>query len=165
MKNTYKLVLATTLALFCGRVSAQDGFPEPSKSVVLWSARACYVEAQWSKADCTAILHVIRKRSILTGWPFLKMLIAYSAIRPGSSPTAREAFARRMNTTVSSMSKEWNEKWKELQEWVKLVIAPPRYIIDPCPGAIHWAAKYYKPKEKLVRVDCQLEVANAFYKK
>jgi len=73
-------LMAITVDLVCqpAYAKAQAGFPVVSEEVIVWSARSCYAEATWSLADCTALLHVIRKRAQRANWTFLKMLKQYS---------------------------------------------------------------------------------------
>src|SRR5262245_14822176 len=71
-------LMAITVDLVCQPAYEQDGFPAPAEDVVLWSARSCYAEATWSLSDCTALLHVIRKRAHRANWSFVKMLKQYS---------------------------------------------------------------------------------------
>jgi hypothetical protein len=138
---------------------AQDGFPEASPEVILWSVRACYAEATWSFADCSALLHVIRKRSTKYHWPFLKMLKQYSVVNWVHEANGRQT--SRLKLVNKHKSEQWNRKWQELVSHVNAIFADT--VSDPCPRADHWAATYYKPRSPMRRVKCTEKVANAFW--
>ncbi|HKU44272.1 MAG TPA: hypothetical protein VJR89_39200 [Polyangiales bacterium] len=128
--------------------------------MVLWSARSCYAEATWSHADCTALLHVIRKRAQRANWSFLKMLKAYSVSNWLHSAHGKRA-ARLKLAHDKSQSAQWNEKWRALVDHVIAVLNDG--VSDPCPRADHWAAEYYVPRSPMRRVQCTEKVANAFW--
>jgi hypothetical protein len=153
-------LMAITIDLVCQPAYAQDGFPAPSPEIMVWSARACYAEATWSMADCTALLHVIRKRAKKSGWPFLRMLKEYSAVNWLKSRRGRVT----SELTLASnkhQSAQWNENWQQLVSHIKSVFADG--VSDPCPRADHWAAASYVPRSPRLRVRCTQKVANAFW--
>jgi len=152
--------MAIAVDLLCQPVHAHDGFPAASPEIVVWSARACYAEATWSFADCSALLHVIRKRASRAGWPFLKMLKQYSVVNWQNSRRGREVSAFAL-TPNQKQSEHWNRKWRELVQHVTAVFSDA--VTDPCPRADHWAATYYVPRSPMRRVRCTQEVANAFW--
>ncbi|HET6340050.1 MAG TPA: hypothetical protein VFG30_42870 [Polyangiales bacterium] len=153
-------LMAITADLICQPVYAQEGFPAPSPEIIVWSARACYAEATWSIADCTALLHVIRKRATKSNWPFLKMLKQYSA-----SNWLKSRRGKQMSTLTLASNKnqteQWNQNWRQLVSHVMAVLTDT--VSDPCPRADHWAATYYVPKSPMRRVRCTEKVANAFW--
>jgi hypothetical protein len=153
-------LMAITVDLICQPAYAQEGFPAPSPEIVVWSARACYAEATWSIADCTALLHVIRKRAAKSNWPFLKMLKQYSA---SNWLKSRRGKQMSMLTLASNknQTEQWNENWRQLVSHVMAVFTDT--VSDPCPRADHWAATYYVPKSPMRRVRCTEKVANAFW--
>jgi hypothetical protein len=155
-------LMAITADLICQPVyaQAQEGFPPATPEIVVWSARACYAEASWSLADCTALLHVIRKRANRAGWPFLKMLKQYSVSNWLKSPRGKLVTAYTL-TTNKRESDRWNENWRQLVAHVTAVITDA--VSDPCPRADHWAAQYYVPRSPMRRVRCSEKVANAFW--
>jgi hypothetical protein len=153
-------LMAITVDLVCQPAYAQDGFPPASEEVVLWSARSCYAEATWSFADCTALLHVIRKRSERTNWSFLKMLKQYSVSNWVQSDHGKRA-ARLKLSHDKRQSATWNANWRALVDHVVAVLNSS--VTDPCPRADHWAAQYYSPRSPMRRVRCTETVANAFW--
>lgn len=155
-------LMAITVDLVCQPVyaHAQDGFPEASPEIIVWSARACYAEATFSLTDCTALLHVIRKRAHRAGWPFLKMLKQYSVSNWLKSSHGRAAATYTL-TPNKRQSDKWNESWRQLVDHVTAVFADA--VSDPCPNADHWAARYYVPRSPMRRVRCNAKVANAFW--
>jgi hypothetical protein len=149
------------IAIFCMPAAAQESeFPAPTLSVILWSARSCYAEATWSQADCTALLHVIRKRALTAGWSFIRMLKAYSVKNWVQSEHGQQALALELGTN-KGQSASWNSSWQKLVMHVVDVLRGR--TSDPCPTANHWAAKYYQPKSPMRRVACEVETANAFW--
>jgi hypothetical protein len=153
-------LMAITASLLTSPVHADEGFPTASPEIIVWSARACYAEATWSIADCSALLHVIRKRASKSGWPFLKMLKRYSVNNWLRGPSGRRTGALHLATN-QNQSERWNENWKQLVSHVVTVFAES--VSDPCPRADHWAATSYRPKSPMRRVQCTQKVANAFW--
>ena len=153
--------MAITAELLCLPVRAQEGFPPASAEVVVWSARACYAEAAWSTADCSALLHVIRKRATRFGWPFLKMLKRYSVVNWLNSARGRKTSVLTLEDNKRE-SAQWNLNWQKLVSHVVAVLADN--VIDPCPYADHWAAPSYVPRSPMRRVQCNEKVANAFWR-
>lgn len=153
-------LMAITADLICQPAYAQEGFPEATPEIVVWSARACYAEATWSLSDCTALLHVIRKRSNRSNWPFLKMLKQYSVSNWLRGQRGRWTGALTLMGS-KSQSERWNQSWRELVDHVKAVLADG--VSDPCPRADHWAAETYVPKSPMRRVRCSAKVENAFW--
>lgn len=156
--------------------AAANEFPVASTEVILWSARSCYAEATWSKADCSALLNVIRRRSAKTGWSFLKMLKAYSVHNWKQSDHGRAALALKLNATnvvkrctgkgktreaCEAFNAAWNQQWRDLVMHVVDVLGSRAE--DPCPAAEHWAARYYRVPYPVRRIACSAPVANAFY--
>lgn len=156
-------LMAITAELMClpARARAQDGFPTASAEIIVWSARACYAEATWSMADCSALLHVIRKRASKFNWPFLKMLKRYSVVNWMNSARGRQTGAFTLDEN-KQQSDKWNQNWKQLVSHVEAVFDDS--VSDPCPHADHWAAPYYVPRSPMRRVRCSEKVANAFWK-
>lgn len=156
-------LVAVTSGLVCeAKAAAQEEFPEASQAVVLWSARSCYAEATFSEADCSALLHVIRKRSAKFGWSFLKMLKAYSVKNWIQSGHGQQANRLRLGVnTGKGFDKTWNESWRKLVMHVVDVINGR--VQDPCPVADHWAALHYAPKSPMRRVQCESPTANQFW--
>jgi hypothetical protein len=154
-----KVFAFAVVMLFTVTVKAQE-FPAPSHEIILWSARACYAEATWSQPDCTALLNVIRKRSEKSGWAFLRMLKEYSVHNWVHS--AQGKLIKRFHLgTHKGRDKDWNRNWQTLVNHVVDVLN--MRIDDPCPRANHWAAKWYKPKSPMRRVQCEIATANAFW--
>lgn len=153
--------MAITAELICLPVSAQDGFPSPSPDIIVWSARACYAEATWSIADCSALLHVIRKRATKYKWPFLKMLKRYSVVNWRNSTRGLKTSALTLASN-KHQSEKWNQNWRQLVNHVVAVLEDN--VTDPCPRADHWAAPSYVPKSPMRRVRCSEKVANAFWR-
>lgn len=153
-------ILAIAAGILCeSRTLAQDApFPEASQDVILWSARSCYAEALWSEADCSALLHVIRKRSAKSRWPFLKMLKAYSV----KNWMTTSLVAHKLRLGVNrDQDRSWNRHWEQLVTYVVDVLEDR--VTDPCPRADHWAAKYYRPKSPMRRVSCEQATDNQFW--
>ena len=154
-------LMAITAALISLPARAQEGFPEASPEVVLWSARACYAEAAFSTADCSALLHVIRKRAARFKWPFLKMLKQYSVVNWVKSTRGHKTSAL-MLCENRDQTRKWNENWRQLVNHVVAVLGDN--VSDPCPHADHWAAQWYIPRSPMRRVQCTVKVANAFWR-
>ena len=155
------LMAITAELMCCLPAKAQQGFPTPSPEVVVWSARACYAEATWSIADCSALLHVIRKRATKFNWPFLKMLKRYSVVNWLKSAKGQMTAGLTL-TNNKNRSAEWNHNWETLVSHVVAVLGDS--VSDPCPRADHWAAPYYVPRSPMRRVQCAAKVANAFWR-
>lgn len=161
MIRVFSFGVVFMIVSFCVPAAAQESeFPVPTLSVVLWSARSCYAEATWSEADCSALLHVIRKRSSKAGWSFIKMLQAYSVKNWIQSGHGKEALALQLGNN-RGRSLTWNLRWEKLVMHVVDVLR--ERTTDPCPTANHWAAKYYRPRSPMRRVSCDVETANAFW--
>jgi hypothetical protein len=154
-------LMAVVAGLVCAPAKAQEGFPTASQEIVIWSARACYAEATWSRADCSALLHVIRKRATKFNWPFLKMLKKYSVVNWLRGTRGRQTGSLAL-TANKNQSAKWNENWQELVSHVKDILADN--VTDPCPNADHWAATYYVPRSPMRRVRCSQKVENAFWR-
>ena len=154
-------LMAITAELVSLPVAAQEGFPAPSPEIVVWSARACYAEAAWSTADCSALLHVIRKRATRFKWPFLKMLKQYSVVNWLKSSRGQKASALTLSDNKQE-SERWNQNWRQLVNHVVAVLGDN--VSDPCPHADHWAAPWYIPRSPMRRVQCTMKVANAFWR-
>jgi len=163
--SSIKPVVLGLMAITAGLISlparAQEGFPAPSSEVVIWSARACYAEATWSMADCSALLHVIRKRATKYKWPFLKMLQRYSVVNWLKSARGMKTSALTL-TNNKHQTEKWNANWQQLVDHVVAVLADN--VTDPCPNADHWAAPTYVPRSPMRRVQCTQKVANAFWR-
>jgi hypothetical protein len=153
-------LMAITANLLTSPVHAEEGFPTASPEIIVWSARACYAEATWSTADCSALLHVIRKRASKSHWPFLKMLKRYSVDNWLKGPSGRRNGALRLSSN-QNQSERWNENWQQLVSHVVAVFADS--VSDPCPRADHWAATSYTPRSPMSRVHCRQKVENAFW--
>ena len=154
-------LMAITAELICQPAHAQEeGFPAPSPELIVWSARACYAEATWSTADCSALLHVIRKRATRFNWPFLKMLKQYSVVNWLRGSRGKQTGALTLEGS-KRQSETWNQNWQQLVSHVMAVFADS--VSDPCPRADHWAAAYYVPRSPMRRVRCTQKVANAFW--
>jgi hypothetical protein len=155
-------LMAITVDLVCVpmHAHAQESFPAPSAEIVVWSARACYAEATWSLSDCTALLHVIRKRANKFNWPFLKMLKRYSVVNWLNSSRGRQTLALTLDPN-RNQSEHWQHNWLQLVAHVRAVFADS--VTDPCPKADHWAAMSYVPRSPMRRVRCTEKVANAFW--
>lgn len=148
-------------------------FPKPTQAMLKWSARACYIEGQWSLSDCAAVLNVVRKRAKSTVDSYVKMLKAYTAIdgKPrlgnniarSSLAKDRLLFAKSLMSFVPQMTSSWNDEWQKLQQYV-FVMLTTTFITDPCPEAVHFAAPGFKPKDKMIRVKCNQRVNNVFYR-
>lgn len=146
----------------CSRpVAAREApFPAATDRVIIWSTRSCYAEATWSEPDCTALMHVIRKRSARARWPFVRMLKAYSVANWAKSQHGKSALGLRLGFNEHH-SRGWNRRWRHL---VRHVVDVLNYRAeDPCPNADHWAAKYYQPKSPMLPVTCDVETLNAFW--
>jgi len=157
------LIAVKVLALVsCGRpVAAREApFPAATNRVVLWSARSCYAEAAWSHDDCTALMHVIRKRSARSNWTYLRMLKAYSVKNWVQTQRGKTVLDLRLGSNIRRPS-AWNQSWRLLVRHVWDVL--DYRVEDPCPNADHWAAKYYQPKSPMRRVACDVETENAFW--
>lgn len=155
-------LMAITVDLICqpAYAHAQESFPPASSEVIVWSARACYAEATWSFADCTALLHVIRKRAQRANWTFLKMLKQYSVVNWSKSARGKEAAHFKLDNNKNQTDK-WNENWRALVAHVTAVFADT--VSDPCPRADHWAAASFVPRVPMRRVRCSAKVENAFW--
>lgn len=160
VKSVILGIMAITATLVPLSARAQDGFPAASDEIILWSARACYAEATWSFADCSALLHVIRKRATKANWPFLKMLKKYSVDNWVQSKHGQHARTLKL-VGNKQQSEKWNQNWHELVSHVTAIFADN--VGDPCPRADHWAARYYTPKSLMRRVRCKERVENAFW--
>jgi len=154
-------LMAITAELLCLPVKAQEGFPSPSAETITWSARACYAEATWSMPDCSALLHVIRKRATKYKWPFLKMLKRYSVVNWLKSTRGMQTSAFTLSNN-KHQTETWNQNWRQLVNHVVAVLADN--VSDPCPRADHWAARWYVPRSPMRRVRCSEKVANAFWR-
>jgi hypothetical protein len=153
-------LMAITANVLALPARAQDGFPAPSPEIIVWSARSCYAEATWSISDCSALLHVIRKRAAKSHWPFLKMLKRYSVVNWLRGASGKQTGALKL-TDNKNQTDKWNQNWQQLVNHVTAVLADT--ISDPCPRADHWAATYYVPRSPMRRVQCKQKVANAFW--
>jgi hypothetical protein len=153
-------IMAITVNVVPLPARAQDGFPAATPEVIVWSVRACYAEATFSFADCSALLHVIRKRALKANWPFLKMLKRYSIENWVQSKHGQHARTLKL-AGDKRQSDKWNQNWQQLVSHVTAVFADN--VDDPCPRADHWAATYYRPRSPMRRVQCTAKVANAFW--
>jgi hypothetical protein len=154
-------LLAITANLLALPARAQEGFPPATPEIVTWSARSCYAEATWSISDCSALLHVIRKRAAKSHWSFLKMLKRYSVDNWLRSSHGQQA--RTLKLAINkNQSERWNQNWQQLVSHVTAVLNDT--VSDPCPNADHWAATYYTPKSRMRRVQCTEKVENAFWR-
>jgi hypothetical protein len=153
-------LMAITANLLALPARAQDGFPVASPDVIVWSARACYAEATWSMTDCSALLHVIRKRAAKSHWSFLKMLKRYSVVNWLRGANGHRTGALQLASNKNQTEK-WNQNWQQLVSHVTAVFADT--VSDPCPRADHWAAAWYTPRSPMRRVQCTQKVANAFW--
>jgi hypothetical protein len=151
--------LTSALALPCqAQKRVQTTFPEQTAGVVLLSAKACYIEATWSFDDCTALLHVIRKRA--TKMSFVEMLHRYSVVNWRGKEASQMKSVKRASNPDKSY--EWNKKWFELIEHVVLVLSGSKQ--DPCPSAKHWAAPSFIPRIPMQRVSCKQPTKNFFWR-
>jgi hypothetical protein len=153
-------LLAMTLNLFGSAARADEGFPAPSPELIVWSARACYAEATWSFADCSALLHVIRKRATKSGWPFLKMLKQYSVVNWLKSSRGKHMGSLKL-VGNRNQTEKWSQNWQQLVSHVIAIFDDN--VSDPCPRADHWAATSFTPRSPMRRVQCKQRVANAFW--
>jgi hypothetical protein len=153
-------LMAITANVLALPARAQDGFPAASPEIVVWSARVCYAEATWSIADCSALLHVIRKRAAKSHWSFLKMLKRYSAVNWINSQKGKQTATLTLSNN-KNQSEKWNQNWSQLVSHVTAVLTDT--VSDPCPPADHWAAPSYIPRSPMRRVQCSMKVANAFW--
>ncbi len=97
-------------------------------------ARACWVEAGFSLADCAAINSVLKARAERSGWTYERMLWAYTALR---RKNPRATFARKL---PDGDEPTWNEadnaRWSELRALA--VDALAGNVPSPCGRAVHW---------------------------
>lgn len=140
----------------------------PASSALLLS-RVCWLEANWSHADCTAIGHVIRVRAKRNGSAFAEMAIAYSAIDSG---TDRARLATQLpDGDEPTWGKGTNARWLKLRAHAANVMAGR--VANPCAGASHWGARTLPGDVRRAVsavqagrwrvVECSAETANAFY--
>jgi hypothetical protein len=102
----------------------------------LLAARACWLEGGFSLADCAAVVHVIKRRARRAGWPFERMLVAYSAI---DADNPRAAFARQLPAGAEpSWSPRENERWSMVREIAAAAL--DGRVSSPCRGARDWGA-------------------------
>jgi hypothetical protein len=153
-------LMAITANLLAMPARAQEGFPAASPEIIVWSARACYAEATWSITDCSALLHVIRKRAAKSHWSFLKMLKRYSAANWIGSEKGKQTAVLTLASN-KHQSEKWNQNWLQLVSHVTAVLSDT--VSDPCPRADHWAAASYVPRSPMRRVQCTKKVENAFW--
>jgi hypothetical protein len=146
---------------------AGPGGLQPTDALTL--ARVCWLESNWSHADCTAIGHVIRVRAKRAGSTFAEMAIAYSAIDSG---TERARLAAQLpDGDESTWGKGTNERWLRLRLHARAVLAGR--AANPCKGASHWGARVLpNDVRRAVNaieagrwrvVECSEQTSNAFY--
>jgi len=153
-------LMAIAANLLASPLQAEERFPPASPEIIVWSARACYAEATWSVADCSALLHVIRKRASKSQWPFLKMLKRYSVNNWLKGTSGRRTGALSLASN-QNQTERWNESWQQLVRHVIAVFSDS--VSDPCPRADHWAAASHTPRSPMRRVRCTQKVENAFW--
>lgn len=108
-----------------GAVSRSSG-----GSVSLLLARACWLEASFSFADCAAIEHVLERRAERAGVSLVEMVHRYTALRASN---ARARLARQLpDGDEPSFTVRENARWAEL----RAAVAAGQ--VDTCPGAQHW---------------------------
>jgi hypothetical protein len=149
--------------------AAPGAFGETGHGARLTAARACWVEAGFSRSDCAALLWVARTRAARVHRGWLPVLYRYSAIH-GSGKRAQEA-RRFWWYDVPGKSPAFNEQWSELRDYVSRVLAG---VVDtPCHGASHWGSRRYPTDVRRARralkrgewrvVECEQKTSNAFY--
>jgi hypothetical protein len=122
-------------------------------------ARACWIEARDSLADCAAIAYVIARRSARAGVPFSAHLRAYSAL---GNATARARLAATFDATTGPPS------WHRVRAYAERIAAGE--VADPCPRAMHYAGPVIDAARieravregRLRRVRCREKVSNTF---
>ncbi len=150
--------------LLADGVRGQESAPSP-----LLLAQSCFVEANWSHADCTAIAFVIRARSKRAGSTFTEMLVAYSAI---DADSPRATFARQLpDGDEPTWNARTNARWRQLRRHAAAVLTGN--VRNPCVGARDWGARNLpNDVRRAVNaieagrwrvVQCEAETANAFY--
>ncbi|HEX2679572.1 MAG TPA: hypothetical protein VHM19_23140 [Polyangiales bacterium] len=132
-------------------------------------ARACYLEASFSFADCRAIAGVLRIRARRAHVDVATMAVRYSALERDND---RARFAREL---PAGDLEEWtaatNRLWAQLRQLAARALAGR--APTPCAGATHWGGPALGPDARRAaqavregrwrRVPCTEPVANAFY--
>lgn len=118
----------------------------------LIAAWVCYLESEWRKTDCAAILWsaAARSRARLGSPAWLDHLWSYSA------PALSRVSAKRIEYVRYS-----SKRWTELVSYVQRVIAGD--VRNPCPHATHFGGRMDSPRGRMVPARCAVPTANQFY--
>ena len=118
------------------------------KDVALWLARSCVGEAGFSSGEtgeCSAILHVYRKRAKLTRFNLYQVVRRYSAaIKKG--PHQKRDWVFHLNRKGTKPKNWGNLKWKVYKpRWIEILNLCDQFlkneIPDPLPHADHYGGK------------------------
>lgn len=116
-------------------------------------ARACFVEATGSEADCAAIDAVITRRAARAGMTYATMMIAYSAVgRSQRVPTERE-WARHINIAERVLSGEIRNTCIGADHFGGMRLPRDHRNATKMIGARKWAV-----------VKCTARVANTYFR-
>lgn len=141
----------------------------PTAGAPLTLARACYLEASFSFADCRAIVGVLRTRARRAHVDVATMAWRYSAL---DADNDRARFARELPAgDLEDWNAGTNRLWAQLRQLAARALAGR--APTPCAGATHWggpalerdairAARAVRAG-RWRRVTCSEPVANAFY--
>jgi hypothetical protein len=105
-----------------------------ARADALTLAQICYLEATWSKPDCSAIAGVGRSIEARTGKPWLQAARRYSALDKGSR-RAREVRAFTADGYPGA-GPSWLAKWHALLEYAQRIV--DGHEPSPCRGARDW---------------------------
>lgn len=144
MKEWAKLLLI--ILLFAGWGVPRCATAQDTPDVALWLARSCVGESGWDThktGECSAIIHVYKKRSQITGWLIYKVARKYSAAikaRQGR-PNPWVMYLDRLGTKPKKWPSQakWDTHrahWLEILAWVDTFMANP--TPDPLPNADHY---------------------------
>lgn len=142
------LIAVAAVANSCnGKAHAQD-------STVETAARICYLEAQWRKTDCAAILWSASKRSgaPLGSASWKRALASYSA------NAMRRSIDKRLRLGAAFVS---SARWQAHLQFVARVLSGD--VADPCPHAYHFGGSMDHARGRMVPARCSERTANTFY--
>jgi hypothetical protein len=142
--------------------------------------RACVAETDWSRPDCAAVLHVLKRRAATAGEPIEQMAGRYVAMLATHDNSPRARWVMQLTADCSEPA-DWDQsagRWKWYAPKCKQLVADVQAfergaLPDPCGGATQWGSRTLpQDAERAARAlkagrwvlaRCSTRTANAFY--
>ena len=167
----FAIVVATWF--ICTVVQAQEGQQRQSNDVTtLLLAKSFVAEGGWrSPFDHAGLAHTLKRRSDRLGIPFNTMIRNYVALFDRRTKKTNDVKWKLELNLKGTRPQHWPKtvSWtKHKPLWFDIIARAKAFqlgaLADPCPGSWHWGGPMDKPSSGMIRIRCQKDTRNTFYR-